>query len=626
MGQLQACASTPINLVDERQRIANEANAVVANVPGKYASISEALAAVQSPATIEVGSGRYEVTHSDLTSGTYRIRGAGKDRTELVARGPVVSLGRGVSLMLENLTLTDTVRRNALAISARTGCESLVLDNVRVQGFAGVIEADHCTVFIHRSVLTGLGEFSHESLVEVTVGSVTANESVFQDGGTGLSVRGYNFGHDDDLSFHVDVHGCVFERFSRAGLNAHGTGDLKLDGSFLASNGIGIFLDSARTDRNRIDAAITRSVFYRNRGDAIRAHDHAQHVRVEHSVLVENTGAGLSAVESPRFEVKSTLSWKNAEGAVSGLATVSGLIDSDPLFIDDDHGNYSLQDSSPAKRYGLQVPPSAGVYTLEQSDSHESKRLPKHEGAAQPAVHKHALVIGVQDYRNVRPLKYARADAEAVADFLRHHDYEDLTLITDKTQPSAMLPEVKGALLKLTKVPAQDVVLIYFSGHGSDKPNPLGSGRGFLLLSEAHEDRIESTALPLEVIRNAIRHMQAHRVTLILDTCFAGTGADYEAKSLGSLAAGKAGDVSLTSELTTGQGKIGMYSSRDNEESRELDNLKHGIFTFYLLRAWQQAADLSSVFRFVSNAMSTIAPHQHPRLSAYEAEGDVPTY
>jgi uncharacterized caspase-like protein len=163
--------------------------------------------------------------------------------------------------------------------------------------------------------------------------------------------------------------------------------------------------------------------------------------------------------------------------------------------------------------------------------------------------------------------------------------------------------------------------------HGSGESNPLGTGRGFLLLSDAQAKSVPSTALPVQDIQAAVDHTASDRVVLILDSCFSG-GASDRAKSIWTAVNTKGDGESITGSVVNGRGKIGLFSSRDNEVSLEADELKHGYFTYYLLQAWGRGLrSLDEVYPYVLREVeNSTKGQQHPRFSSAQAEGQPPTF
>jgi uncharacterized caspase-like protein len=79
-----------------------------------------------------------------------------------------------------------------------------------------------------------------------------------------------------------------------------------------------------------------------------------------------------------------------------------------------------------------------------------------------------AIVVGIDDYANVRHLKGAVADARDIAQALRGADIANMTVLLDR---DASRQAIVGAMERLVKdARANDLVIITFAGHGAQVP------------------------------------------------------------------------------------------------------------------------------------------------------------
>ena len=133
-----------------------------------------------------------------------------------------------------------------------------------------------------------------------------------------------------------------------------------------------------------------------------------------------------------------------------------------------------------------------------------------------------ALLIGIDAYRHVRPLKGAVSDARDIEGALRRSGINDLTVLVDER---ANRDAVIGAIEALVQRTARgDLVMISIAGHGAQEPErvkgsqPDGMDTVFLLpgfrhhhgrLAAAHHrDRVQS--LP-QAVRGARRARAVRR-------------------------------------------------------------------------------------------------------------------
>jgi uncharacterized caspase-like protein len=237
----------------------------------------------------------------------------------------------------------------------------------------------------------------------------------------------------------------------------------------------------------------------------------------------------------------------------------------------------------------------------------------------------HSVVIGIDRYRdeNIRNLQYACADAIAVANLLERRlapPERSVHLLVDKqaTRDAIMtligetLPRVQGS---------DDLVLIYFAGHGSpEHESPPDMVSRYLVPHGADYGRIFATGIGLERELTALLERQsASRVLLILDACFSGLagGRTFVGPVLRRTRAIFAPQRISLRSLDLGSGRAMLAACKDEEVSREQDG--HGIFTRHLLEALTAPGEpiipVAELYRLVYAAVvASTKDQQHPVL------------
>ncbi len=127
----------------------------------------------------------------------------------------------------------------------------------------------------------------------------------------------------------------------------------------------------------------------------------------------------------------------------------------------------------------------------------------------------HALVIGINNYRSVTPLKTAVNDAKTVADLLQKEYGFKVKLLVDATR-NQMLDAFDELRRRLTE---RDNLLIYYAGHGYLDSD---SDRGFWLPVDADANR-RANWLSNSDIADVVRGTRAKHVLVVADSCYAGT-------------------------------------------------------------------------------------------------------
>ena len=131
------------------------------------------------------------------------------------------------------------------------------------------------------------------------------------------------------------------------------------------------------------------------------------------------------------------------------------------------------------------------------------------------ADNRHALVIGIDTYENVAPLKKARADAIAVSQALSELGF----LVTTRLDPDRR--GFNQAISEFTALIAPgDEAVFYFAGHGIEV-----NGRNYLLPADipraapGDEDFVTGESIAVDRVLQALQRRGARVSLLILDAC-----------------------------------------------------------------------------------------------------------
>jgi len=132
---------------------------------------------------------------------------------------------------------------------------------------------------------------------------------------------------------------------------------------------------------------------------------------------------------------------------------------------------------------------------------------------------KYALIIGNNQYDDPKlaQLKTPAADSQALAKVLADKDigsFDQVTPLINKNES-----EIRRAISAfLTNKKPDDLVLVYFSGHGvlDDR------GRLFLSLKDTETTLLKATAIPSTFISDEMDSCRSRRQILILDCCHSG--------------------------------------------------------------------------------------------------------
>lgn len=211
-----------------------------------------------------------------------------------------------------------------------------------------------------------------------------------------------------------------------------------------------------------------------------------------------------------------------------------------------------------------------------------------------------ALVVGVEQYLDpaIPPLHHATADADAMADQLESPTGGGFDRVIRLTEPGDVTRERVLAELKVlgTSARREDMVVVYFSGHGTLVRRDDGDLSPFLLVHDSRTGGLEASALDLEALRRFFSSVPARRKALIIDACFNGEGKSAVGPSVAESVAQLATDTPFTDLDGLGSGEALLFATTLGRPAREDDELGHGTYTWFLLQAlsWEtRAADIN---------------------------------
>ena len=258
-----------------------------------------------------------------------------------------------------------------------------------------------------------------------------------------------------------------------------------------------------------------------------------------------------------------------------------------------------------AKQLALGLMLVAGLWGEGPSAAHAQGEGPVAEPEAENPVRRFALVIGVNSTRvqDLGDLVYAEKDARDVAAALLKAGYETSLWASQdgsKTEPQSVR-DVVGALLDLTReADDNDLLLLYFSGHGF-----LHEGESFLCLRGTTGPE---NALSVQDLQATLEDRIACRQgLLIIDACR-------------TSASTRGAPLNASFDLSQVKGVATLFSSQagmPSWEPSELDRkegIENGVFTHFLLEAFRGRGDTSEDGRLT---YQETAAYIHGKLEAH---------
>jgi len=208
----------------------------------------------------------------------------------------------------------------------------------------------------------------------------------------------------------------------------------------------------------------------------------------------------------------------------------------------------------------------------------------------------HALVVGVDDYRDDRfDLEYAAGDAHAVADLLHEAGgplFAGTPRIERLTDRQVTVAAIEAAVDRMAAdIAPSDVFVLYLAGHGLTGDN----GRYHFLPSDfvyANDEALRDRTLSEERLVDLVARVPALKMLVILDTCHAGGAIDgLTGEPWARVASARAiEEVSALRRLDRATGRAVLAATTELTVALEgYDG--HGVFTYALLRGLEGAAD-----------------------------------
>ncbi|CAM8643673.1 MORN motif [Oxalobacteraceae bacterium] len=208
-----------------------------------------------------------------------------------------------------------------------------------------------------------------------------------------------------------------------------------------------------------------------------------------------------------------------------------------------------------------------------------------------------AIIIGIADYKNLPRADFANDDARVFYDYAIRAlgvKPEYIRLLVDGDADQAEIYRAFKTWLP-SRVRSSTDVYVYYSGHGL----PTADGQGLYVLPQrADRDFMDKTAITQAEINAALQAAKPKSVTIFLDACYSG-----QARTGETLLA-SARPVTLKSETAAfPDGFTVITASRGDQISSSSPELKHGIFSYYLMRGMEGDADANRDGRITAGEM-----------------------
>jgi hypothetical protein len=202
----------------------------------------------------------------------------------------------------------------------------------------------------------------------------------------------------------------------------------------------------------------------------------------------------------------------------------------------------------------------------------------------------HVVAVGIDSYRDreIPPLRFAVKDATMLVKMLEEKlglpPGENVEVLTNERATAREIKMALGGRL-LARESRADTIFIYFSGHGGLAPNSAFKDgmEKYLLPVDADPSDYAATALSMEEVGRMLDHLESERLIFLADTCYSGAAGGRTVKPKGRDF--RALPSESIEERLQGAGRVIITAANATEVAQEMDDLGHGVFTYYLLHA-----------------------------------------
>ena len=220
------------------------------------------------------------------------------------------------------------------------------------------------------------------------------------------------------------------------------------------------------------------------------------------------------------------------------------------------------------------------------SSSNQSASLkPEHikRAATRDAV---AIIIGIQNYKRVPKAEFANNDAKEFYEYAIRGlgiKPENIKLLVDEEADEVNIVKAFRNWLPLQVTKNKTDVYVFYSGHGL--PSPDGQSLYFLPHG-VDEELLDRTAVGQKEIITLLTAAIPKSVTMFIDACYSGKARGGETL----LASAK--PIALKTDTNVFPTNFTVITASANDQiSSSSPELKHGIFSFYLMKGMEGDAD-----------------------------------
>ncbi len=217
---------------------------------------------------------------------------------------------------------------------------------------------------------------------------------------------------------------------------------------------------------------------------------------------------------------------------------------------------------------------------------------PAGRGNEKPIRDKWALIVGISNFKDSSiNLHYCAKDAKDFYDFLvneKNFAPDHVQLLTDSTATRANILSLLGNKWLPRVAEPDDLVVIYFSSHGSPSSLDVG-GVNYLVAHDTDVNDLYTSGIAMQDLSRIIKErVHCDRVMVLLDACHSGVAAP-SSKGLA-----RAGNVDVDT-IVQGTGQLVLSSSSPEQRSWESKRYQGSVFTKHLIEGLRKNGKMTKL-------------------------------
>jgi uncharacterized caspase-like protein len=222
-----------------------------------------------------------------------------------------------------------------------------------------------------------------------------------------------------------------------------------------------------------------------------------------------------------------------------------------------------------------------------------------------------ALIIGIEDYANLPSVEYARKDAFVMREYLIKvlgvPEENVISLIDGSATKARMEGYIKQYIP--SNVDKDTTLYVYIAGHGIPG---IEKGYPYLVPYDGDTRFIEQTGYNLKSLYQDLDNLDIKRAYVFLDSCFSGVAA----RTSEMLIKGARPALLHVKNLRLDSADVVFFSAATGGQiSNIYPEKKHGLFTYFLLRALKGEADIDEdgwinvqeIFEYVKDNVTRVS-------------------